>query len=220
LSNPIRNIQNIYLKSLEIPISFNNIRASNGTNTFQITVLNTIYIITIDENNYTSITTLLNDINIKLHLVLLPNITFGLNMKNKVIITMTGYPNNTTIQFTKSRLLNIILGFTSLSYTNNITAENNYLLAYDNYISMFIQDIPVKSSSFTTQLISFKIPLNAVNGVVYYLQELNSFSQSVEFTYKNYVLSNLRIVIFDRFGIQLTNGLDYSFSLAVSYYDQ
>jgi len=219
LSNPIRNIQNIYLKSLEIPISFNNIRASNSTNTFQITVLTSTYTITIDENNYTSITTLLNDINTKLHLVL-PNITFGLNMKNKVIITLTGYPSNTTIQFNKSRLLNIILGFTSLSYINNITAENNYLLAYDNYISMFIQDIPVKSSSFTTQLISFKIPLNAVNGVVYYLQELNSFSQSVEFTYKNYVLSNLIIVIFDRFGIQLTNGLDYSFSLAVSYYDQ
>ena len=162
LSNPLRNVQRLYLKSIEMPISFNNIRSANGTNTFQITVLNTIYIITIDENNYTSITTLLNDINTKLHLVL-PNITFGLNMKNKVIITMTGYSSNTTIQFTKSRLLNIILGFTSLSYINNITAENNYLLAYDNYISMFIQDIPVKSSSFTTQLISFKIPLNAAS---------------------------------------------------------
>ena len=32
LSNPLRNVQRIYLKSIELPISFNNIRASNGTN--------------------------------------------------------------------------------------------------------------------------------------------------------------------------------------------
>ena len=211
LSNPLRNVQKIYLKSLEIPISFNNIRSSNNTNTFQINS----YTITLNENNYTSITTLLNDINTQIHLVL-PNISFTLNSNNKVSITNTGNP--ITITFNSSRLLSVILGFTKNIYSTVFSAENNYLLAYDNYISMYLQDIPVKSTGYSNQLISYKIPLNAVNGVVYFLQELNSFSQSVEITDQNYILNRFRVVVYDRFGCKLTNGLDYSFSLAVNYH--
>jgi hypothetical protein len=212
LSNPLRNVQKIYLKSLEIPISFNNIRSSNNTNTFQINS----YTITLNENNYTSITTLLNDINTQIHLVL-PNISFTLNSNNKVSITNTGNP--ITITFNSSRLLSVILGFTKNIYSTVFSAENNYLLAYDNYISMYLQDIPVKSTGYSNQLISYKIPLNAVNGVVYFLQELNSFSQSVEITDQNYILNRFRVVVYDRFGCKLTNGLDYSFSLAVNYHE-
>ena len=203
LSNPIRNVQKIYLKSIEIPISFNNIRVSNGTNTFKING----FIITINENSYTSITTLLNDINIKVHLVL-PNVTFGVE-NQKVVMT-----TNTTITFNNSRLLSVILGFTKLYYPNTSFSENNYLLGYDNYISIYFQDLPVKSTN--NQLISYKIPLNAVNGMVYYMQELNSFSQFIEITDSNYILNRIRVIIYDRFGCILTNGLDYSFSLAIN----
>ena len=210
LSNPLRNVQKIYLKSIEIPISFNNIRDSNGTNTFEINT----YKITLNENNYISITTLLNDINTQLHLVL-PNISFTLS-NNRVVISFIGSP--ITISFNSSRLLSVILGFTQTTYSTNFTAENNYLLAYDNYISLYFQDLPVKSSGYSNQLISYKIPLNAVNGVVYFLQELNSFSQSVELTDQNYLLNRFRVVVYDRFGCKLTNGLDYSFSLAVNYH--
>ena len=207
LSNPLRNVQKIYLKSIEIPISFNNIRSANGTNTFQING----YTITITENSYTSITTLLNDINTQLHLVL-PNISFGVE-NHKVLIT-----TNTPITFTSSRLLSVVLGFAKLSYPYTSFAENNYLLAYDNYISLYLQDLPVKSSGYSSQLISYKIPLNAVSGMVYYLQELNSFSQSVEITDHNYIFNRLRVVVYDRFGFKLTNGLDYSFSIAINYH--
>ena len=202
-SAPIRNVQKIYLKSIEIPISFNNIRVSNGTNTFKING----FIITINENSYTSITTLLNDINIKVHLVL-PNVTFGVE-NQKVVMT-----TNTTITFNNSRLLSVILGFTKLYYPNTSFSENNYLLGYDNYISIYFQDLPVKSTN--NQLISYKIPLNAVNGMVYYMQELNSFSQFIEITDSNYILNRIRVIIYDRFGCILTNGLDYSFSLAIN----
>ena len=119
-------------------------------------------------------------------------------------------------------LLSVVLGFTQLSYTitNEVKANNNYLLAYDNYISLYLKDIPVKSTGYSNQLISYKIPLNAVNSMVYYLQELNSFSQCVEITDKNYILNRLRVVVFDRFGFKITNGLDYSFSLAVNYHEE
>ena len=220
LSNPLRNVQKIFLKSIEIPISFNNIRASNGTNTFQITIQSITYTITVSENSYTSIISLITDINVQLHSVL-PNATFSL-LNNKVSLVLTGYPTNTVVSFNSSRLISVVLGFTKQSYiqyATSITADNTYLLAYDNYISIYLQDIPVKSTGYSNQLVSYKIPLNAVNGMVYYLQELNSFSQSVELTDQNYVLNRLRVVVYDRFGVKLTNGLDYSFSFAVNYYE-
>ena len=140
LSNPLRNVQRIYLKSIEIPISFNNIRSTNGTNTFQITIQSNTYTITINEFNCTSITSLLTVLNAQLHIVL-PNVSF--NYINKyVYLQLIGYPNNTVVSFSPSKLLSVILGFTKLSYiiTNEVKADNNYLIAFDNYISLYLQD--------------------------------------------------------------------------------
>ena len=224
LSNPLRNVQKIYLKSIEMPISFNNIRASNGTNVFVITIhgngFTTRRPVLINEFNCTTITSLLTAINEQLNIVL-PSVSFH-SVDKYVYLKLTELPNNTVVNFLPSKLLSVILGFTQLSYTvtNEIKADNSYLLAYDNYISLYLQDIPVKSTGYSNQLISYKIPLNAVNGIVYYLQELNSFSQCVEITDKNYILNRLRVVVYDRFGLPITNGLDYSFSLAVNYHEE
>ena len=224
LSNPLRNVQKIYLKSIEMPISFNNIRASNGTNVFVITIhgngFTTRRPVLINEFNCTTITSLLTAINEQLNIVL-PSVSFHC-IDKYVYLKLTELPNNTVVNFLPSKLLSVILGFTQLSYTvtNEIKADNSYLLAYDNYISLYLQDIPVKSTGYSNQLISYKIPLNAVNGIVYYLQELNSFSQCVEITDKNYILNRLRVVVYDRFGLPITNGLDYSFSLAVNYHEE
>ena len=224
LSNPLRNVQRIYLKSIEMPISFNNIRASNSTNVFVITIhgngFTTRRPVLINEFNCTTITSLLTAINEQLSIVL-PSVSFH-SVDKYVYLKLTDLPNNTVVNFLPSKLLSVILGFTQLSYTvtNEIKADNSYLLAYDNYLSLYLQDIPVKSTGYSNQLISYKIPLNAVNGIVYYLQELNSFSQCVEITDKNYILNRLRVVVYDRFGLPITNGLDYSFSLAVNYHEE
>ena len=223
LSNPLRNVQKIYLKSIEMPISFNNIRASNHTNVFVITIhgngFTTRRPVLINEFNCTTITSLLTAINEQLNIVL-PSVSFH-SVDKYVYLKLTELPNNTVVNFLPSKLLSVILGFTQLSYTvtNEIKADNSYLLAYDNYLSLYLQDIPVKSTGYSNQLISYKIPLNAVNGMVYYLQELNSFSQCVEITDQNYILNRLRVVVYDRFGETITNGLDYSFSLAVNYHN-
>ena len=224
LSNPLRNVQRIYLKSIEMPISFNNIRASNSTNVFVITIhgngFTTRRPVLINEFNCTTITSLLTTINEQLSTVL-PSVSFH-SVDKYVYLKLTDLPNNTVVNFLPSKLLSVILGFTQLSYTvtNEIKADNSYLLAYDNYLSLYLQDIPVKSTGYSNQLISYKIPLNAVNGIVYYLQELNSFSQCVEITDKNYILNRLRVVVYDRFGLPITNGLDYSFSLDVNYHEE
>ena len=73
LSNPLRNVQRIYLKSIEMPISFNNIRASNSTNLFVITIhgngFTTRRPVLINEFNCTTITSLLTAINEQLSTV-------------------------------------------------------------------------------------------------------------------------------------------------------
>ena len=223
LSNPLRNVKNIYLKSIEMPISFNNIRASNSTNVFVITIhgngFTTRRPVLINEFNCTTITSLLTAINEQLSTVL-SSVSFH-SVDKYVYLKLTELPNNTVVNFLPSKLLSVILGFTQLSYTvtNEIKADNSYLLAYDNYLSLYLQDIPVKSTGYSNQLISYKIPLNTVNSMVYYLQELNSFSQCVEITDQNYILNRLRVVVYDRFGETITNGLDYSFSLAVNYHN-
>ena len=226
ISNPLRNVKRIYLKSLEMPISFNNIRLNNGTNAFtffltsNLNVISLIYYIILDEKNYESIAALLLDINDTIASLLGNyNIIFS-TLNNKIIISSTNF-SGYKITFQDSRLLTVILGLkASFDYplNNTITAYYNYLLLYDNYISLYFPDIPTKSTGYSNKLISFKIPLSAVNGTVYFLQDLNSFNQSIEITDQNFVINKLRVVVYDRFGLLLSNSLDYSFSLAVSYY--
>ena len=148
---------------------------------------------------------------------------FELNSDNLVQIVKKG-----TIYryyFTTSNLLNIILGFTSsttLSAVNTtgttLTAIRQPNLNFDNYISLFIKNIPHNSSS-SNQLISFKIPLNGSGNIVYFNSENISFSQYITITDQNLVVDKLQIVVYDRFGNQLTNnGFDYSLTVGFSFY--
>ena len=63
LFNPLRNIRNIYLKSLEMPVVFDNIRNDNTSNLLTLKVNNSTISIKLETHNYTNINTLLNDIN-------------------------------------------------------------------------------------------------------------------------------------------------------------
>jgi hypothetical protein len=67
-------------------------------------------------------------------------------------------------------------------------------------------------------LISYKIPVNAVSGMVYYLGQNNTFEQSIIVSDQNYVLTDIRVQVFDRFGYPIIQALDYTFSLALYYH--
>ena len=85
---------------------------------------------------------------------------------------------------------------------------------------MYIVNIPYKSTSALNQLVSFKIPLNAVGNTIYYMAENMSFSQYITITDSNFVLNSLRIQIYDRFGkIIKSNELDYTFHLLFSVFN-
>ena len=55
-------IKRVYLKSLECPVGFSNIR-TGSTNVFSFVLNGTTYKVTLSEKNYTSISTLLTDLN-------------------------------------------------------------------------------------------------------------------------------------------------------------
>jgi hypothetical protein len=222
LASTYKNIRKINLCSLEMPIVFTNIRSDNTSNLIWMAIGGTTHLRTLSNANYTSITALLTEINRQfsnLPASILP--TFSL-VNNYIIKIST--PTPTTIQIFDSLLANMILGFPKGFYNVErgnvayITGANSFNLNYDNFIALYL-NIPSTCTSSGNHLISYKIPLNAVSGMVYYLGQNNTFEQSVVLTDKNFVLRNFRIQVFDRFGYPITQATDYTFSLSFFYYE-
>ena len=117
-------------------------------------------------------------------------------------------------------MTNYILGFNTGTYnTSTITTTNFYCLNVDNYINLYITNLNCGSDTNANgRLLTFKIPLNAVNGQIIYLGESNTFIQTISITDPNFVLSSLNIMILDRFGFPINGGnANYSFTLGISY---
>jgi hypothetical protein len=212
LFNPLRNIKNIYLKSLEMPVVFDNIRSDNTSNIITLKVNNAVVNVNLDTKNYNNINTLLSDINTKL---VATNIT--LTILNGIVSINIPIISNITIE--NSVLINTVLGFpknTPYTSTNKVTAVSHYTLNYDNYLSLYV-DIPSSNNASSNKLISFKIPLNALENMVFYLGDNSTFSQSIKISDPNYVLSQFRITVYDRFGYTISQCLDYTFTLGIEY---
>jgi len=214
LFNPLRNIRNIYLKSLEMPVVFDNIRNDNTSNLLTLKVNNSTISIKLETHNYTNINTLLNDIN-----TLLASSNITLTILNSVVSINLPIIANVVIE--NSVLINTVLGFPkdkSYTSTNKITAVNKYTLNYDNYLSLYL-DIPSSNNASSNRMISFKIPLNALENMVFYLGDNSTFSQSIKISDTNYVLTQFKITVYDRFGYTISQCLDYTFTLGIEYHN-
>jgi len=136
------------------------------------------------------------------------------NSNGYIIVSAT---INSNIVIQKSILANVILGFSeNQSGVTSLSSTNKYTLSYDNFISLYL-DIPSKGTSSGSRLISFKIPLNAVNGMIFYMADNASFRQYIEVADENFVLSQFRVTVYDRFGYNINTGLDYSFTLELQF---
>ena len=228
LSDPLRRIKRIYLKSVELPINFNNIR--NNFNTIEFTfkgttTATTSYILTIPSAYYTNISDILTVLNNQIKYHIFQTFTtdqfpqFSLNSNNT--ITCSVPVPGLTFSLTPSNVVSQILGFTNannLIFTTSITSSRIFNLNYDNYLNIYFPNIPHKTNGFSNQLMSFKIPLNATNGSIYYTAENISFSQFIEITDENFILNNLKIQVYDQFNNLLNNnGINWSFTLAFQY---
>jgi hypothetical protein len=233
INKPISNIKEISLKSLEMPIFFNNIRSANNSNVFSFIFsssslnFNNISIgVTIPESNYTSINSLLSALNTSISTALSAyiGVSFVLTLTNTYYITITS--NCNVIVLSKSILMNNILGFsTSQTYSlftlGNlfITTTNLYCLNVDNYINLYITNLNSGSDTNANgRLLTFKIPCNCVTGQILYLGDSNTFTQTISITDPFYVLSKLNIMILDRFGFPINGGnAFFSFTLGINY---
>jgi len=223
INKPISNIKEISLKSIEMPLFFNNIRTSNNSNVFSFKFDYGLYYnipmtITIPEANYTSITSLIDTLNVSLS----NELTYeGLSI---ILYTVGDYNislqhNCPSFTINKSILANNILGFETGTYTAPITTTNFYCLNIDNYLTIYITNLNSGSDTNANgRLLTFKIPLNAVNGQILYLGESNTFIQTISITDPYFVLSSLNIMILDRSGYPINGGnANYSFTLGITY---
>jgi hypothetical protein len=223
LASPMRKVKYIYLKSIELPIGFNNIRTSStGLTVFSFTLNSTTYSVTLTDKVYTNISTLLTDINTLItNLGLSTTITLAVSStySSRVSISLS---TSSTLTILSTGLSQYVLGMAGQSVTGIIlTANNNYLLNVDNYINIYLANIPAKShNNYYGVISSYKVPLNCTSNVVYYQSEQQSFTQFVEITDQHYILSKIHIKILDRWGNVIpSQGLDYSLTFGIKYFD-
>lgn len=228
--NPLQNVNSIWLKSIELPIAFYNIRNSGTLNQFSITINSSIYSITLNSKNYISIGALCEDITTAFSAVSLPNsAVFTLSAGSSNVIATLASTVQTNFVVNNTQLSFYILGFKNQSAqintgtttkTSTRNALNNFNLSIDNYLNLTITNQPILNNSNSNGILSsFKIPLNGLVGDVVYLYENQTFRQHVTIGTNNTVIHSLKIVITDRFGNPLlNNGLDYSLSLGFGFY--
>jgi hypothetical protein len=223
INKPISNIKEISLKSIEMPLFFNNIRNSNNSTLFSFkfsysTYENISLGITIPESNYKSINSLIDTLNASIS----NELTYeGLSI---ILYTVGDYyislqHNCTSFTINKSILANNILGFETKTYTSTITTTNFYCLNIDNYINLYITNLHSGSDTNANgRLLTFKIILPQVNGNILFLGESNTFIQTISITDPYFVLNSLNIIILDRFGFPINGGnANFSFTLGINY---
>lgn len=225
LANAIHRVRSIQLKSLELPVGFFNVRNSGTLNIVTISINNVDYSITLSPKNYTTASNLCTDIN-----TLFSGVTFATastvtfsaaGSYINVALTSTGI---TQFSIVDTQLSNYILGLKSSNNaaisggtTASITASSVINLNVDNYLNMYLENVPTDNNyNFNGILCSFKVSLNGVYGNIIYNNDETVFKQTVFISDENFILRELRICIFDRFGNPIVNnGLDYSFSLEI-----
>lgn len=218
MNQTFRNIKRVYLTSVELPIAFYNVR-TNSTDTLKFIYNGINYTLILAERNYTTVSSLIFDINIKLA-TLNSNISLALSSSNRMTLSFSSVVSFSIID---TNLSKYILGFRGLKDTLVGTiytaSSSNYNLNPDNYINMYIPTLNGFNASTTNQLSTFKIPLNSSNNQVYFYQEAQSFKQWVDITDKSLTLNYLTVIITDKYGNNINpNGLDYSFTLCLELY--
>lgn len=214
------NINKIYLKNIEIPIGFPNIRSSNESNTLNFIMNGVNYSASVTQSNYLSISSLLTALNASIVTALTSSgFTMVLSVNNNVVsIVTTGAFSSYSI--TPNTLSNI-LGISSAQNLNAGTYNSIFLanIGYDTYLQICFYNIPSKFSTLGNVPSALKIPMNTnAYNILFYSTDRGDYDQCLTIQDHNYILSQMRVIIYDRYGFPVNNGnLDYSFTLAIEY---
>jgi hypothetical protein len=220
LAQPIVSAKKIYLKSLEMPINFCNVRAVSTMNKISMTTnLNNTYTVSIAESNYTTIGALTTALTTAF-VGVIPSTTVTFATSGNYVTVSATSSTITSFSLSDTILSKYILGFRNNTYSGlSATATVNYLLNVDNFLSMYLSNVSTENTFNNGNIFtSFKIPLQSVNGQICFNAENTGFIQSVLLLNKTQTISYLQVQIYDRFGnMVLSNNADYSFTLAVEY---
>lgn len=236
LISPLFNVKNIYLKSLEMPVGFCNIRSSGTLNKFSINLNGDIFSIVLPDANYTSISQLCADITNKFNgngvgTILTGGTLLTLSIINHNVNCHLNSANNiSTFEIVPTLLSQYILGFLpndvcytvhSAQYNSDIVGSNWYNLNIDNYISLYLSNIPAAGTANNNgSYCSFKVLMSTTNGTILYNCENTTFSQYISLSENPSPIAYLDCQIYDRFGNSINNnGYDYSFSLGFEFWE-
>ena len=232
----IKKPMRIYLKSIELPITFCNVRYPYNSVSYTLTQsgITTNYSFTIPEAIYTSISSLLTDVNNAFSISMQSTLQvgesapiFSITGTNKIVMKIT--LNSTTFLLNNFGIPVFYFGYlyssdnstaiktlvSGSTYLNTYYFSNPLCLNFDNYLNMTL-NIPCESTNVNMLNCHFKISLNANSNVVYFTSENSTFSQNVNITDTNLIISSLNVLITDRYGNNL-NGSNYSFTLGIEF---
>jgi hypothetical protein len=226
-----RNVKRVYLKSVEMPVGFANVR-TGSTDTFIFSMNGTSYTCVLPEKTYTTIGTLLSDLNTIIATKSLPctmvlSLSLVATTPMKLVITFTG-TMPTSFNITDTNFSKYVLGFRAI-YDNSFVSGGsyynatyaNYNLNADNYILMYIPTLNSLNASMSGQQSTFKIPLNSETNLTYFYFDGSSFTQFVDITDSGLNFSNITVILYDKFGNNMNpNGADYSFTFAIEIWDK
>ena len=202
LGNRHRAVRSAALKDAQIPVGFYNVRAPYNT----MNVNSVVYTITPSNYTLTSLTAALNNA--------VTN-AVGTFSSSSVTNQFSFASNSGTVTMNVQPLtLLSFLGFTNGQVGTSITGTNAYIINFDTYISIWIQNIG--TSSLDGQQITYKVPVTGGSGSIIQYTESSNWEQKVLVTDRSNRLDRLIITIVDRFGnIINNNGLDWSMTLEI-----
>ena len=231
LTETLRNISKITLKSIEIPISNYNVRSPYST--IQIKYNNLVFSYTMSDKTYIDISTFITDLNLLISPIqtymsvseVAPVFSLSSTELNKLILKVSLLSTN-TIYFYSTGIFSFYLGNILSTYsTKTLISGSLYLHTYnminvynicvDPYYNMIISNLDNQTSNNNNFPSHFKLIVNAQNNSIYFSGENTSFIQFLELN--NKTLTNLNIEIRDRYNNLIINQLDYSFTLEFQY---
>jgi hypothetical protein len=202
LGNRHRAIRTASLKDAQIPVGFYNVRAPYNT----MNVNSIVY--TITPSNYTldTLTKALNNA--------VTN-AVGTFSSSSVTNQFSFASNSGTVTMNVQPLsLLSFLGFTNGQVGTSITGTNAYIINFDTYISIWIQNLG--TSSLDGQQITYKVPVTGGSGSIIQYTESSNWEQKIVVTDRSNRLDRLIITVVDRFGNVINNnGLDWSMTLEI-----
>jgi hypothetical protein len=208
----LQEIKNVTLASLEMPISFFNVRSTNASNSMSFTLNGIPYSITIVENNYFTIASILLVINKAILSVIPASATLTIDVNSIVCNKLIASSNGTTLAFAPSILISTILGVSPTDSFNGgqLIFSKIFNLNPDSFLTFHIAELSSHYNSNSMTKGQYKIPL--LNSYAQYLFYSGYISQTYTSPSSLAINDILSITLFDRFGFELpvSNGLSYS----------